>query len=130
MAGGRGQAGAADPESADSILDPGGTEIDAPRPAPSGSRHRRLCKVLPLNYHHCQRGRSSVVEHNVANVGVVGSNPIARSRTFAAAVRDPYGGFRYHLLAASCMSPEPRAHTGMGLHYCAIGEAVHRRIKT
>ena len=32
---------------------------------------------------HAERGCSSGVEHNLAKVGVVGSNPIARSKPFA-----------------------------------------------
>jgi uncharacterized protein affecting Mg2+/Co2+ transport len=43
------------------------------------------CRVLAIvaraHYRrpHWMRGRSSGVEHNLAKVGVVGSNPIARS---------------------------------------------------
>lgn len=38
-----------------------------------------------------ERGRSSGVEHNLAKVGVVGSNPIARSRLKQSVCKRPFG---------------------------------------
>src|SRR5258708_5081546 len=47
-----------------------------------------------------ERGRSSGVEHNLAKVGVEGSNPFARSNYFI------------HLLETSLLTRTPRGWTG------------------
>ena len=46
---------------------------------PSGGKPPRN-RALPLAGDRRERGRSSGVEHNLAKVGVEGSNPFARSR--------------------------------------------------
>ena len=57
-------------------------------PGASRGRHQGACNRGPMNYHPPPsshrlkgrfRGRSSGVEHNLAKVGVEGSNPFARS---------------------------------------------------
>src|SRR5437868_14904659 len=40
----------------------------------------KACKPLIPGYHASRRGCSSGVEHNLAKVGVGGSNPLARSK--------------------------------------------------
>src|SRR5207248_11787991 len=45
----------------------------------SGRPEGKACKPLIPGYHASRRGCSSGVEHNLAKVGVGGSNPLARS---------------------------------------------------
>src|SRR5438552_10837852 len=45
----------------------------------SGRPEGKACKPLIPRYHASRRGCSSGVEHNLAKVGVGGSNPLARS---------------------------------------------------
>src|SRR5438270_4736703 len=46
----------------------------------SGRPEGKTCKPLIRGYHASRRGCSSGVEHNLAKVGVGGSNPLARAK--------------------------------------------------
>ena len=54
-------------------------QIGLPARLPTGGNPPRNRARLPAGK-HTERGRSSGVEHNLAKVGVEGSNPFARSR--------------------------------------------------